>query len=1341
MLRRTALILTGFLFLALVVTIGYAMSGLGGPQYTLHRARQALQAREFAEAIRLTNVALSDRALDTNVDLRRDALRVRYQALSAVGDYGAALADLGELIEKLRDSDVALITRRIQILLDRARINRDMSEVLSALERAKRVLEKAPKHSRALALAGDACRIVYENEISKLQERLARALPPRLLRSAMERLTESTFRANDDARVAILEKEILTLLPDGKNQHHELRNSIRGWVQRAEDYFLRALRLKLPHIRAYLGADDILRSARRDDQRMVLAEIYMQRANPKDAISAAAVAAKLHLDKWHYRACIAMADRVLAPQVWRRLADLNELSPDIVPLLLCKHLALSKLSENDALEASSHHAHGMATGTRLNWRPLFDLTQAIALAETDTGTARFHLDVFCAAKSLPEDHWTERQLLRLAYEKRVEVERRAGTDPKAIAAMLLGWSKRDRGDRRPLILRAKLYLEADEPQLALAAAGQALDMTQSDDTDDADEDVLRLYAETAVAMVSGGPRDLPNLVQHCRTMHKTIPDTIGDLPILVLPLAEYALGTGDLDVAAGCARLGAQQYAWARWPRYLLIEAALQSNRPADATQDLDVLLKHHPGDRRANELLSRVLQSDPKQTKNLRYSSPVHAAPNLATARLLARQLYARSELDRVLAVTRAASVRGTADLELMSLAARVLLQRGDSAAAGHVLAAIHRMSQDGDSRSPWALGEFILWNPTQLHPAARVSLLQEYLRAESRGAQVLQLAQALRSKAEHGLADHAASVLVTDKRFTEQRTGAWFQLAGRTALQMGHLDQARAHLVAATGFGDGKAAALDLTLLHLARDDLAAARQSFVQSLRDTIAAACVAGRLGENDTALTGIRQRLAADPRHLPTLCMLACLDPKAEVPAEVRKLAQAEGDDLLELLAFLSAGGFEGTSQRRATALAKKHQDNPVAVLLAARAFVQAGQDQGVLATLAGLGPLESPILEGEVLRILSTKSSPKLWESDLMKGLVAHVVAQGAAAEPALLSLIIRHDKRLIAANGNAGAVRRVVLKIVADYWIRHPDPSNVGLDEVDMLVDAEMHKAAQQLCEVLEQRLPERDRPRFLRTFYANAAKVVAADPVLATPMMTRAMKVLMGEGVYGAVLHFLLDTRDTHMPLPADPDARQARLDEEIRLLRTHVNRYHAGKDPDRHSYLLSLGRLFRCEDPTESLDRMEARLQQDPSLIDVWGYRARRLVQSNRLQDAIDGLAWIPSYLTDPTIDDILVSLRLRRGGNIVTATTPDSALARGLLALRDANFDAAVEALKLAEAQVDGSHLFYLALAHLGKVQPLDRHLAMRYLDQLSREYPDSPVSHLAAEFAEQLAAGR
>jgi hypothetical protein len=297
------------------------------------------------------------------------------------------------------------------------------------------------------------------------------------------------------------------------------------------------------------------------------------------------------------------------------------------------------------------------------------------------------------------------------------------------------------------------------------------------------------------------------------------------------------------------------------------------------------------------------------------------------------------------------------------------------------------------------------------------------------------------------------------------------------------------------------------------------------------------------------------------------------------------------------------------------------------------------------------------------------------------------------------------------------------------------------------------MHKTALQLLEVIENRLPKRSRSRFLGTFYASAAKVVAAETQLAAPLMDRAQKILTAEGAHGAVLHFLLDTREAYVPWPQDPEARAARRNQEILLLRAHIERYHttpdraaADDDYDRNSYQKSLERLFHLEDPVRSLARLDAMLQADPSLLDLWCYRARRLVQAGRLGRAIDDLAWIPAYLEDDTIENVLVPLRLRRGDAVATDAPPDSALARGLLALRDGDFDAAVEALRQAEPQVDGSHLFYLALADLGlanleKAMPEHRQLAATRFRELDQQYPESPLSYLAVEFAAQLEAGR
>lgn len=1321
MLRRTALILTGFLLLSLAVSIGYALFGLGGPEHTIELSRQALRSENFLEAIRLADLALRDRALDRNNELRRQALRVRYQAYARVGDHRHALADLAELIETLRDRDLQLVLSRIWITLGAARRTRDMSQAREALEQCRTVLAEQPENGTALALAGDACRALYEEQLLKLRQQLRGSLSPQRLQSVMAKLTDNTFRSKQDPRLAGLEQELQTLLPERRDQHPELRNQIRTWVQRGQEYFLRALSLEHPPVRAYLGLDNILASTGRDEQRLALAEIYKLRATPGDVLTATAVATRLHLRAGRYHACVRTADRVAAPDAWRRLARSKAYGPQIQPILLAKHLALARLGANGQRRKSAAEVAAMVPAMPMGW-PLYDLIQGVALAGLEDRQASSHLQRFAGTRNLPAlalDHWTRRELLRVVYETRVEVERRLGTDPAAIAGILGNWSHRDPTDPRPLVQTARLWLEAGRLGPAVAAAAHALRLAEEDD------EVLGLYARTALAAVEGGPRDLPELLQRCQRLQKPVPDNIGDMPVLALPLAEHALGTGHLRIASACARMAADHYPWARRPRYLVIEAALEAGRPQDAIQDLEVLLRYHPGDRRANELLGKVLAGDPKQARTLRFASAVYGAPNPGTARFLARRLDARGEWDRVLALSRKASKRFPPDAELMSAAARVLLHRGQQETAGQLLAAIHRLP----GQSPWALGQLILWNPTNLSPEFRAQLLWGYLEAIKDPQEGFALARQLRDHGEHGLAHQAANALVQDERFEEQRTAAWFQLAGRTALQLRDLDQAREHLVAAAGFGDGRAAALDLTLLHLAQNHLAAARETFRLSQQQGLAAACVAARLGHGDAALARIRYRLEADPEHLPSLCVLAVLDPDAKVPAEVRALARAAGNELVELVAFLSSDAFFGTALRRATALAKKHPENPVAVLLGLRAFVRAGRHQEVLSTLLSL-KLESPALRGEALRILNASDSPELRSSQLMNRLLDSVVSQGASAHPALLSVVVRHDMRLLAEAGE----RAAALKATADFWIRYPRLAGADLDDVDLLVSAGMHDTALQLLEVIEPGVAGADRQRFLRTFYEVAAKIVAAKPHLAKSFMDGAHEVLTQEGPHGTVLHFLLEARDAREPWPEDPEARADRRQEEIGFLRAHVEHYHAGLDRDRDSYLKSLARLFLLEDPEQGLERMEQALRDDPSLLDLWGYRARRLLAQHRLDDAISGLAWIPAYLEDPATEEILLPLRLRRDGSIEPGKEPGSSLARGLVALYRMDFAAAAKALAQARPQVDGSHLFYLALARLGECGPEARQAAAACFRELASQYPASPLTFLAPEFA-------
>src|SRR5262245_24906398 len=174
MLQRSLFVFLGFVFLTLLLTVGYAIAGLSGPESNIREATRSLQAGRYADAVRTLDMA--QRGLKkTDVDLLQQLLRLRAQALAEVGNRPLALADLDRLREFYDGPQLGIEKERIELMIR-------MGRGKDALRAANDILaksEEAARDSRLFELLGEAEQATYQKLVEDLKTELRQKLPAR----------------------------------------------------------------------------------------------------------------------------------------------------------------------------------------------------------------------------------------------------------------------------------------------------------------------------------------------------------------------------------------------------------------------------------------------------------------------------------------------------------------------------------------------------------------------------------------------------------------------------------------------------------------------------------------------------------------------------------------------------------------------------------------------------------------------------------------------------------------------------------------------------------------------------------------------------------------------------------------------------------------------------------------------------------------------------------------------------------------------------------------------------------------------------------------------------------
>ena len=115
MFRRSFVVFLTFSLMVLAAIVGYAFTGLSGPDTALDEARIALAEGRTKEVVRVLNLAEQSLGASGTPDLRRKILVLRYQAHLRSNPYRAALVDLQLLVQVYAKGDVDLEREAVRV--------------------------------------------------------------------------------------------------------------------------------------------------------------------------------------------------------------------------------------------------------------------------------------------------------------------------------------------------------------------------------------------------------------------------------------------------------------------------------------------------------------------------------------------------------------------------------------------------------------------------------------------------------------------------------------------------------------------------------------------------------------------------------------------------------------------------------------------------------------------------------------------------------------------------------------------------------------------------------------------------------------------------------------------------------------------------------------------------------------------------------------------------------------------------------------------------------------------------------------------------------------------------
>jgi hypothetical protein len=319
----------------------------------------------------------------------------------------------------------------------------------------------------------------------------------------------------------------------------------------------------------------------------------------------------------------------------------------------------------------------------------------------------------------------------------------------------------------------------------------------------------------------------------------------------------------------------------------------------------------------------------------------------------------------------------------------------------------------------------------------------------------------------------------------------------------------------------------------------------------------------------------------------------------------------------------------------------------------------------------------------------------------------------------------------------------------VLDWWLRDPPASPKALPHLIALArDPRWLHEALTVIERMLPRLETGDRNEALSALFESANRAAENGDGRAAQSGRRvALQVLAQEGSRAAAVAFLL--RDDARSRRQDP--RLETIDAQ-RMLQWVQDLLAPGAGAaDAPVVAGQCLDLFAAHyGPAAAARACDAILRRRPSALPLWVLRTELLGRAQRSREGLADLRAMLAYVDSEELSLRALTLAARHRNLLpedravlerlspAALASPAGLLARGLVALRSGQADAAEELLQGTPADADGGHLYYRALANLMRRAPGAAARARDLFAQLDADYPSSSLARYAGSFARQLA---
>jgi hypothetical protein len=1359
MLRRSLFVFLLLVMGGMAATAGYALLGLRGPEDAIEEA-SALYARgQFAEAIEVLDQidrGIADRSLETRL------LMMRWQAHERVGNIRRALDDITRLLDRTDElpshSNIDQLLQRQIYFLARLGSGGDAREL------ARKFVREHPNSSYGHVLAGEACERAYRESQITLRKRLQSELGVERERAGIDAFLEYLYRPEGDPDVEIAlaalqelychEPRFTQAWRQLSRQLHELRNQ----VQEALAFHLRALELDAVQrngghmIPAYRGVSLALEQARRMDDLLAQAELYLSRYDHEYTVEAAIDAAKSHYDAGLYEAAIAVADRFLPRgDLAARVASgkLRATVEDLLQLKAFSLFALKRSAQLQELASDARLIREAGLGLQVSEATAAGLAGVLTNRRDYTDKQLRHVtNVYCRPDR-PRP-LTGKDPLDLLVPLYLQVLQRNGEPVELQLAAIQNWLRARPGSPQARHAQAKVQLDHGQYAAAMATSNGILNQHPND------VDALDVLAAAADRSYEGSGQNGEGLLRQCVSQRQLRPDTVPH-PVCYLLTARAALEAGVAPVARECARIAGNAFPSARAPKHLMARAEMLADRPAEAATILASAIEADPDDSRALELWFDACQQAGLPTAQFLSQVVRRGFDSVSTAKtLLQEAVQAHSPLAAALAEDAAA--RPDADFELLALCAQAYAMERQLERARQLLDRAYTLYAASprpavDSQSPSAA----LAAPTQLTVAA-ASLIgavattmpdadllamarQELERLRPAGVEsgqaLVEAAAQLDRSGHRKTAFLLATTALVIPEATEVRGAKSFLLAARLAKEHGDLALAAAHYTAALTFEGGNEGAEELARLELRLGDERRMLLAFEASVAPSDPALLMlAGKL---ETAAALAKEQVRDNPGDLLAATALALLAevPEGAIGAELADLLPETRQDLLELLALLREPAYHDVSLPRAEKLATTLADSPTVQLLLARAYMDHGdgsQANRIHELLLKLGMRNLPLLT----EIVHSARLPGYAIPSLAR---EHLRTTMATAPTELTPELMVFTTHEVAGEAAAAGNQVVAATLLSNIWVRYPEISKASVFDAERLFQTGRPSDALALLAQLRSLGTEAERQTAASLMFLMATN----QPELFTPIAlqsirTEALRSLRTRTLLGPPLEFLLQ----------EPGRMQGVTPEELlQWISALLERAATGRESYRFGELALRAAHDHC-DHEDLLAVVDAAVEAHPSLLPLWIERARLMASQRKAIEGIADARALLRFANPPglVLDFVTVAAEHRslqqedieriEGLPEELKDSPRGLYVRGLVALRRGQAAEAEQLLQNASPQQNGFHLFARALANLERRTPGSRATAARLFELLLADYESSSVARNAGSFARQLA---